>query len=142
MSEFHENLASNDERDPPSIKSFAITFAAVFTIIGLFPLVMWLGAPYWWALAIAAFFLAAGYLAPQLLVPLNRLWFKFGMLLHGIVNPLVLGLLFLAVIVPTALAMRVFGKRPIARGFDPEAESYWVLRDPAGPEPEMMKNQF
>ncbi len=142
MSEFHENLASNDERDPPSIKGFGITFAVVLAIIGLFPLAVGSGGARWWALALAAFFLGAGFFAPQLLKPLNRLWFKFGMLLHRIVNPLVLGLLFLVVITPTALGMRIFGKRPIPCHFDPDAESYWVPREPAGPEPAAMKNQF
>lgn len=142
MSEFHENLASNDERDPPSIRGFGITFAVVFAIVGFFPVAVRFDAPYWWALAVATFFLGAAYLAPQLLKPLNLLWFKFGMLLHGVVNPLVLGLLFLVVITPAALVMRLLGKRPIPRHFDREAESYWIAREPSGPEPDMMKNQF
>lgn len=143
MPEFHEAPVSHDEREPPSIRGFAITFAAVFSFIGLFPVIFHGGAaPHWWAFAIAAGFLAAGFLAPQLLAPLNRLWFRFGMLLHHIVNPVVLGLLFLVVIAPTALIMRLCGKRPIPMKGDPAVESYWVHRDPPGPAPESMRNQF
>ena len=42
--------------------------------------------------------------------PLNRLWFKIGLLLHKIVSPLVMGLVFFSTVVPTGLLMRLFEK--------------------------------
>ena len=138
----HENSTSFDDRDPPSLRSFGITFAVVFAIIGLWPLVWhWLPVRMW-ALAIAAAFLAVTWLAPSLLSPLNRLWFAFGMLLHKVVNPLVLGLLFVVLVTPLALVMRLFGKRFIPEHFDQGAKSYWIKREPPGPEPETIRNQF
>jgi hypothetical protein len=142
MSATHENLVSYDERDPPSIRAFGITIGAVLCIIGLFPFAIGSGSVRWWALGIGGAFLTAAFLAPQLLEPLNRLWFRLGMLLHRVINPLVLGLLFIVVITPVALALRLLGKRPIAGLADPEAPSYWITRDPPGPEAETIRNQF
>ena len=142
MAEFHENLASYDHRDPPSIRAFGITFAVIFAIIGLFPVIVQSGGVRWWCMIISAGFVAVSYLVPDLLKPLNRLWFRLGMVLHRVVNPIVLAFLFVVVITPVALVLRLIGKRLIDRGFDASAESYWIRRDPPGPAPESMQNQF
>ena len=100
------------------------------------------GAIRLWALIAAGVFAAAGLFAPALLWPLNRVWFLFGMALHKVVNPVVMGLLFYATITPMALVMRLMGKDPLRRRFDPAAKSYWIERRPAGPEPQSMRRQF
>ena len=64
------------------------------------------------------------------------------MALHKVVNPVVMGLLFYATITPMALVMKLMGKDPLRRRFDPEAKSYWIERRPAGPEPQSMRRQF
>jgi hypothetical protein len=125
----------------PTERSFGITFAVIFTIIGLIRLIHD-GEVRWWALGVGALFLAAAYLYPAVLGPLNQLWFKFGLLLHRIVNPLVLGIMFLLFITPMAVAMRLFGKRFLNVGFDATAKSYWNPRNPPGPDPETIRNQF
>ena len=138
---FHEDFGREDGPKSGSERSFGIVFAVVFTIIGLWPL--WDGGPFrLWALAGAGIFLAAGLFFPALLRPFNRLWFNFGMALHNIVNPLVMGLLFYLTVTPIALIMRVTGKDPLNRKFDPQAKSYWIVRDPAGPAPDTMRRQF
>ena len=80
--------------------------------------------------------------APRLLGPPNRIWFVFGLALHKIVSPLVMGLLFFLTVTPTGLLMRVFGKKPLQLDFDREAASYWIEREPPGPPPGSMKRQF
>jgi hypothetical protein len=137
----HERLADSSAVKTSSDRGFGIVFCIVFLLIGLWPLIS--GAtPRWWGLGVAGAFLAAAVLYPGVLHPLNRLWTAFGLLLHKVVNPLVMGLLFFLVVTPTALLMRVFGKRPLDLGFEKERESYWIDRDPPGPAPEGMKNQF
>ena len=138
----HEVVKSHDERDPPSLKSFGLTFAAVFAVIGVWSLVLHGGAPRYWALAIASVFLLLTLVAPQLLAPLNKIWFAIGMLLHRVVNPLVLGLLFIVIISPLALVLRLFGKKFLPTTFDGSAKSYWISRSPPGPDPQSLKNQF
>ena len=137
----HESYRERDAVKGSSNRSFGVVFTVVFTIIGLFPLIGGFSVR-WWSLIVAAVFLALAFAAPKLLAPLNRLWMWFGLLLHRIVNPLVMALLFFLVVTPIALLMRVFGKRPLHLEAEPEAESYWIPRDPPGPEPETMKQQF
>ena len=139
--DFHENLNRGGDVKGSSERSFGIVFAVVFLIIALFPLISG-GEVRIWSVAVAALFSVAAFLAPGILGPLNRVWFLFGQLLHRIVSPLVMGLIFFGTVVPTGLLMRLLGKRPIPLEFDPEAATYWVERDPPGPEPSTMKNQF
>lgn len=137
----HEPLTRDEEIKTSSDRSFGVVFAVVFLIVGLWPL---LGdaMPRTWALIVAAVFLAAALIRPQVLSPLNRLWMKFGLLLHKVTNPVIMGLVFFLAVTPTALIMRALGKDPLHRKIDKAAASYWIDRTPPGPEPETMKNQF
>lgn len=137
----HESFSREEEVQTPSERSFGFVFATVFLIVALFPLLGG-GEPRWWAIAVSAAFLAAALLVPAVLAPLNRLWFKFGMLLHRVVSPLILGFLFYLVVLPVGLLLRLFGKRVVERGFDRSARSYWIERTPAGPAPDTLRNQF
>lgn len=83
-----------------------------------------------------------GLVAPATLAPANRGWTKLGLLLFKVVNPIVLGLIFLLTIVPIGLLLRAFGKDPLRLTFEPEAKSYWIERDPPGPAPDSMPQQF
>jgi len=139
--DFHEDFAHGDEVKAGSERGFGIVFAVVFAVVGLWPLGDG-GGVRLWALALGAAFLAAAFVAPGVLKPLNRLWFLFGAALHKVVNPLVMGLLFYLTVTPIAVLMRLAGKDPLNRRFDPDADSYWIERDPAGPAPETMRNQF
>ena len=142
MSAGHEKIVSHDDREPPSIKNFGITFAIVFAVIGLWPLVFRGEHPRYWAAALAIAFVGAAYLAHGILKPLNQLWFRLGMLLHRIVNPVVLGIMFLVFITPIALALRLLGKKLIPLAFESNTASYWINRDPPGPAPDSLRNQF
>ena len=93
-------------------------------------------------MAIAMLFLVTATARPKLLSPLNRFWTLLGTILHRIANPILMGFIFFLVVTPIGLTMRLLGKRPLDLKFDPEAKSYWKKRDPPGPPPETMKNQF
>ena len=137
----HEDFGRDDGAKAGSERSFGVVFAVVFVIIGLWPL--WDGGSMrLWALVMAGAFLAAGLFVPVILRPLNRLWFLFGIALHKVMSPLIMGLLFYLTVTPIALIMRMVGKDPLNRRFDPSAKSYWVERDPPGPAPETMRQQF
>ena len=86
--------------------------------------------------------MVAALLRPALLNPLNRIWLKFGLLLHRIVNPVIMALLFYGTVLPTGLVMRAMGKDLLRLKREPDADSYWILRAPPGPAPETMKDQF
>lgn len=124
-----------------SERSFGIVFAVVFALIGVWPLKAG-GDLRLWALGLAALFLVVAFVAPKLLKPLNLVWFKVGLLLHKIMTPLIMGLLFFLTVTPVGLLMRATGKDPMRLKRDPAVASYWISRDPPGPKPASMKNQF
>jgi hypothetical protein len=141
MTNMHENLVRDEETAGSSNRSFGFVFAAVFLIVALLPLLH--GAlPRWWSLAVAAAFAAAALLAPGILTVPNRWWGRFGMLLHRVVSPVALGLMYYGAVLPTGLAMRLFGKDPLRLKRDAAARSYWIERKPPGPPPDSLKNQF
>ena len=104
---------------------------------------LWAGNPLWpWWLAAAALAAAAALVRPAWLSPLNRLWIKLGLILFKIINPLVMAMMFFVVITPIGLLLRICKKDVLRRRIDRDASSYWILREPPGPAPETMKNQF
>ena len=115
--------------------------AVVFVIIGLLPLLS--EEPVrWWAWIAAALFCGLAFARPTLLAPLNRLWFRFGLLLNRITSPLLMGLFFFGMITPYGCVLRWLGKDLLRLRFDPSAKSYWIERKPPGPAPETIKRQF
>jgi hypothetical protein len=141
----HENITARDDVKVGSELSFGLVFAVVFIIVALLPLLTMSDQPgslRLWALFVAAFFAITALTMPRLLALPNKLWFRFGLLLHKIVNPLIMGMLFFLTVTPIGLIMRSLGKTPLKLGFDKSAESYWIARTPPGPAPETMKRQF
>jgi hypothetical protein len=137
----HERTSVKDDTKIGSNRSFGLVFAAVFALIGLIPPLHG-GHIRWWSVAISLVFLAVALLIPAVLAPLNRLWFKFGLLLHHVVNPVILGIIFFVIITPLGVAIRLFGGKLLTLGNDKAAPSYWNRRSPPGPEPESVRNQF
>lgn len=137
----HERFQAHGAVKTASDRSFGFVFAAVFAIIACFPLLSG-DPPRWWAVIVAGAFLAAAIAYPPILALPNRLWTRFGLLLHRVVNPIVMGFLFFLVVTPIAMLMRLVGKRPLETTIDADAASYWVKREPPGPAPETMKQQF
>ena len=64
------------------------------------------------------------------------------LVLYKVVNPIAMGLVFYTTVVPIGLALRACGKDPLRLRRDPQAASYWIAREPPGPEPDTMKQQF
>jgi hypothetical protein len=137
----HESYTRDEQVDGSSDRSFGLVFAAFFALVGLLPLLLG-RSPRIWALGAAGVFLVAALVFPSVLAPLNRLWLKLGLLLHRIVSPIALGIMFFLVITPMGLVMRAMGKDFLRLRLDPAAESYWIPREPPGPAPESLKNQF
>ena len=137
----HERLADDDIVKGSSDRSFGIVFAVVFLLIGLWPLLDG-GAVRWWSLAVAFVFAVLAAVRPSVLAPVNRLWLRLGLLLNRIVSPLVMAVLFYLIITPFGFFMRLTGKDPLRLKYDPGARSYWITREPPGPSPETITNQY
>ncbi|WP_298369918.1 SxtJ family membrane protein [Azospirillum sp.] len=140
--QLHEDLSrGDDEVQGSSDRGFGFVFAGFFGIIGALKLWRGSGGFEWWLIAAISVLLLA-LAAPGLLAPFNRLWMKFGLLLHRVMNPVVMGLMFYVGVVPIGLLMRALGKRSLNLAFDPQAVSYWVIRQPPGPAPNSIRRQF
>ena len=142
MRDTHERL-TREEPGPSrgSDRAFGLAFAAVFTIVGLFPPVLG-HSPREWALAVAGALLAVALVYPRALSPLNRVWFHVARFLHRIVSAVALALLFTLAVTPTGLAMRLLRRDPLRLRRDGEAASYWIAREPPGPPPRSMERQY
>jgi hypothetical protein len=138
---FHEQLIRDERIVGPSNRSFGFTIGSVLALIGLAKL--WSAAPSapGWVVA-AVFVWGAALLVPGWLAPLNRLWSKLGLVLYRVVNPVVMGVLFFLVVTPTALLMRLFGRRPLHLAREPGSSSYWSERRSATAGADSMRRQF
>jgi hypothetical protein len=125
-----------------SDRSFGLIFACLFLIIGVYMVIGSRSTAYLWFLLAGALSFVAAVYAPGILAPLNTLWTRFGLLLHMIVSPIALGSIFFLVVMPIGLAMRLFRKDPLRLHFDHELTTYWIKRDPAGPDSGGFRNQF
>jgi len=137
----YEDFHRDENVNPSSNRTFGLVLGAFFAVVGVLPLLR--GHPVrWWALPLCGVFLLAALVAPAVLTPLNRVWTALGALLHKITNPIILGVFFYLVFTPFGSVLRLLGKDFLRLKLDADAESYWILRQPSGPPPESIANQF
>jgi saxitoxin biosynthesis operon SxtJ-like protein len=137
----HEDLRREDQTTGPSDRKFGLTLGIVFALLAVLKLVErsnW--GMIWSVLAVAL--IGCALLRPSLLAVPNMIWLKFGLLLHRIVNPIIMALLFFGTILPIGLLMRVLGKDPLRLRLDKAADSYWLPRSDERPQSEAMRQQF
>ena len=120
-----------------SNRSFGIVFFTVFFIIAIWPLLNGHEIRSW-SLIISIVFLLLGILNSKILTPLNKIWFKFGILLGSVIAPIIMSIIFFLVVTPTSLLMKLFGKDILAIKKN-KSKSYWIEK--SGPKSKM-KNQF
>ena len=118
-------------------KSFGIVFFLFFLIVSIFPLLKDENIRIW-SLIIALTFLILGLLNSKVLTPLNKIWFKFGILLGSFVSPIVMGVVFFTIVTPTSLIMKVLGKNLLNLKKD-NKKTYWIEKSKIKSK---MKNQF
>ena len=130
MSEYNDIKISSN-------RSFGVVFFIVFLLIALYPLLN-NNEIRLWSLIISVLFLILGILNSKILSPLNKIWFKFGLLLGKIISPIIMGVIFFLVVTPIGFIMKLLGKDLINLKFNNE-KSYWIEK--SGPKSKM-KNQF
>ena len=121
----------------PSNRNFGIVFSIVFLIISLWPLLSQNDIRIW-SLIISGIFLVLGLINSKLLLPLNKIWFKFGLILGNFIAPIVMGIVYFMVVTPTGLIMRVLGKDLLNLKKN-NKDNYWIEKDNSNND---LKNQF
>lgn len=137
----HEFQQRAEVTKTSSDRSFGLVVAAFSALLGALSFLHGTGHwPIWFSLAAVMLILALA--APKMLAPFNWAWTKLGLLLHRIISPVVLALIFYVCITPIGFLMRLSGTDPLRRHYDADVESYWITRDPPGPQRETFRNQF
>ena len=140
---FHEDFGRAEDVKGSSDRGFGLTVGGILLLIALVR--TYLHGLGWVQYGLGGFglaLIALGLLAPASLSGLNRAWMRLGLILFRVVNPIVLGLIYATTMVPIGLMMRATGRDPLHLKVDPDAASYWIRRDPPGPKPDSMINQF
>ena len=120
-----------------SNRSFGIVFFVVFLIISIWPLLDEKELRYW-PLIVSIIFLILGILKSNILTPLNKVWFKFGILLGNIISPIIMAFIFFLVVTPISFIMKIFGK-DILNLKKNNNSSYWIKKDKQS---DSMRKQF
>ena len=131
-------MTSNSKINISSNRSFGLVFFVIFLIVALWPL-KYEEDIRLWSLVISIIFFILGVINSKLLTPLNKLWFKFGILLGSIVSPIVMGIVYFAVVTPTGVLMRLLGKDLLKTNKIKSISTYWMKRDK---KQTSMKKQF
>jgi hypothetical protein len=143
MASLHEDLKREHEVKAGSERGFGLTVGGILLLIAA-----------WWIwsdgadpidaalVVIGSTLVVLGVVAPRLLAPLNRAWIRLGLLLGKVVSPIALGIIYGTTIVPIGLFMRLRGKDLLHLRRAPELSTYWISKDPPGPAPDTMPNQF
>jgi hypothetical protein len=122
------------------LRSFGLLVGGVFSIIGVWPLLL-RGEPYrFWAVALGGMLILLGAVAPSVLAPLHRLWMRIGHILGWINTRILLSLVFYGLITPIGILFRLTGKDVMRQTFAEDSPTYRVVRQarPRG----HMKYQF
>ena len=131
-------MTSNSKINISSNRSFGLVFFVIFLIVALWPL-KYEEDIRLWSLVISIIFFILGVINSKLLTPLNKLWFKFGILLGSIVSPFVMGIIYFAVVTPIGVLMRLLGKDLLKTTKTKSISTYWMKRDK---KQTSMKKQF
>ena len=125
----------------PSNRNFGVFFSILFVLIAIFTYKegsLLLAA----CSALAAVLLTVlAFANPRALLPFNKAWLRFGLLLGSFVNPIVLGIVFFVVITPVGVLMRIFGRDELQLRVA-ERDTHWNVRDETLRDDESFRRQF
>jgi len=121
----------------PSNRNFGIVFFIFFLIISFYPILKGEDIRIWW-LIFSIIFLILGILNSKILTPLNKIWFKFGIFLGAIISPIIMGIVYFAVVTPTSFIMKLLGKDLLNLKKN-NSKTYWIEKKETK---STMKNQF
>ena len=118
-----------------ALRSFGLVVGGVF--IGIAALIAWRHG--WtltpWAIGfggVGSVLVLLGLVAPAVLRPAFRVWMGLAVVLGFVMTRVLLTLVFVLLVVPIGLALRLAGKDLLRLRLDRQADSYWLPREPAG----------
>ena len=121
----------------PTNRNFGLVFFVVFLIISLWP-VLSHNEIRQSSLILSIIFLILGLLNSRILLPLNKLWMKFGLFLGNLISPIVMAVVFFCVITPIGIILRLL-RKDVLNLKKNKSSSYWIKKDNSYND---MRNQF
>ena len=109
-------------------RSFGILFFIVFLIIGLWPLLSGETLRLW-SIFLSLIFLLLGLINSKLLTPLHKTWIQLGIILGKVIAPLVMLVIFFAIVTPIGLLLKIFGKDLLKIKKNKFLKTYWITRE-------------
>jgi hypothetical protein len=125
-----------------SNRKFGLAVGVLFAVMGIWPVFHEVGSPKWRLIVLSTATVAVALLRPHWLRPLNRAWFKLGLSLSRIVNPVVMSILFFGAVAPLGWYLRRKGKDLLRLKMNSQAGTYWIEHEPPSPATDSMKKQF
>lgn len=140
----YEPLDEHGLQKTTSDRGFGLTVGGILVALGLFRGVFRAGfGPVTGIMLVAGVLLiATALLAAHRLAPLNRAWAKLGLLMARVINPIVIALVYIVAVVPTGCIARWLGYDPLRLKREANRDSYWIERQPPGPAPDSLRDQF
>lgn len=134
-------ISDNKKNLLPSNRKFGILFSIIFIIFAFY---FFLQELYFYSSI--AFFLCTLliiiiFVNDNILLPFNKLWMKFGMLIGKVVNPIIIGFIFFILFVPLSLIMKVLGRDEM-KIKNTKKQTYWNNINEDLSNKSNFKNQF
>ena len=124
----------------PSNRKFGFFFAFIFVIAALYFYIISSTTFTYMFLALAIIFVTITLFAADVLLPFNKIWMNFGLLLGMIVSPFIMGIIFFGIFTPVGFVIRLVGRDEL-RLAPRELKTYWILCE-TETRAESFKDQF
>ena len=112
--------------DVKQLRSFGFLVGGLFAAMGLWPMLLGRGVRLW-AIIPAVILIGLGALLPSSLHPIHKAWMRIGHILGWINTRIILSVAFYGIFVPMGFVMRLRGRDPMRRQFEPDADTYRIL---------------
>jgi hypothetical protein len=113
-----------------TLRQFGLMIGGIFLLIGVWPFVWRQEAVRIWAVVPGSLLAMAGLVMPGILKHIYQGWMWVGHVMGWVNTRIILGVLFYGIVTPMGLIMKMTGRDPMRRSYEPNALTYRVIRQP------------
>ena len=111
------------------LRKFGFIVGGIFGLIGLWPAVVHGARVRPSALLLASLLIVPAVFFPRVLAPVQHGWMKLGHVLGWINTRIIMVVIFFVIVTPMGWIMRLIGKDPMLRRFEPKSETYRLKKE-------------
>lgn len=123
-------MSQDQSSTKKELRNFGLLVGAVFSGIGLWPLLMQGEVVRLWAIGLGGVLVLLGGMSPGILAPVHKVWMRVGHALGWINTRILLSLVFYGLVTPMGILFRMMGKDVMRQTFARDSPTYRVLRRP------------